>query len=96
MTFKVNGKGKYQTLINSGASDSFISCSLVTAVDCKTVHTEDGVWISILPLCSLNVWEFLDWEYHLVGEEECSLTPDVPPGGYCRGSNMMHQLFTDY
>jgi len=38
MTFQVNGKGHYQALIDSGASDSFVSCSLVSAVDCKTVH----------------------------------------------------------
>jgi len=38
MTFQVNGKGQYQALIDSGASDSFISHSLVSAVDCKTVH----------------------------------------------------------
>jgi len=38
MTFQVNGKGHYQVLIDSGASDSFVSHSLVSAVDCKTVH----------------------------------------------------------
>jgi len=38
ITFQVNGKGHYQELIDSGASDSFISRSQVSAVDCKTVH----------------------------------------------------------
>jgi len=38
MTFQVNWKDHYQALIDSGASDSFVSHSLVSAVDCKTVH----------------------------------------------------------
>jgi len=38
MTFQVNGKVHYQALIDSGASESFVSRSLVSAVDCKTVH----------------------------------------------------------
>jgi len=25
-----------------------------------------------------------------------SLTPDVPPGGYCKGFNVRHQLLTDH
>jgi len=38
MAFQVNGKGHYQALIDPGASDSFVSRSLVSAVECKTVH----------------------------------------------------------